>query len=104
MHLIANHPNENEVTDLWFILGDDKTSIRYAYKEDMTLKRNDKETKFVSPTRKYNMMPGYSNENVLQFAQITLPKGGNQLGKSLTLDETTTYTCIISRTWQPIDR
>lgn len=68
MHLIANHPNENEVTDLFFILGTDKKTIRYAYKEDFTLKRNSAATKFIAPTKKYNMMEGYNNENVLQLA------------------------------------
>jgi hypothetical protein len=104
MQLIANHPNENEVTDLWFILGADKTSIKYAYKEDFTLKRNGRATNFIAPTYKYNLMEGYDDNNVLQLAQITLPKGANKLGSSLTLKQTTSYTCVISRTTKPIDR
>lgn len=68
MHLIANHPNDNEVSDLWFILGKDKMSISYAYKDDFTLKRNRQKTNFIAPTKKYNMMEGYDDENILQFA------------------------------------
>ena len=68
MHLIANHPNENEVVDLWFILSDDRKSIEYAYKEDFTLKRNGRSTKFVAPTYKYNLFEGYDAENTISLA------------------------------------
>lgn len=54
--MIINGQDNKSVIDLWFIFNDERTGFEYAYKEDFTLRRYGMKTKFLNPTRKYNMI------------------------------------------------
>lgn len=80
VHMIVNSPDENQVLDVWFLLHNKQTcpkrynwdfvctpytSVKSAYSEEFTLRKNRMKTRFVAPTRKYNMIEGYSYNNTI---------------------------------------
>jgi len=77
--MIVNDPDEKSVTDLWFILYNTVTcpesrsdlvctpytSVKAGYSEEFTMRKNRMKTGFATPTKKYNMIEGYSYNNTI---------------------------------------